>query len=91
MFKLDFTKKFKKSYKKLHPNEQKAIDNALRNLASAPPFHPSLRAKPIEGAKSVFEASANMDIRLSWQYSETDKQTILLRNCGHHDDLLRNP
>ena len=91
LFELEITNKFKKSYKNFHKNEQKAVNDAIKLLAAAPPFQPSLRTKRIEGTKSIFEASANMDIRISWEYSQTAEQTLILRNCGHHDDLLRNP
>lgn len=91
MFEVEITKKFKKSYKKFHKDEKRAVNEAIELLTAAPPFQPSLRTKRIEGTKSIFEASVNMDIRISWEYSQTAEHTIILRNCGHHDDLLKNP
>ena len=91
MFELEMTNRFRKSYKKLHPNEQKAIKDSLVLLADSTPFHPSLRTKSIQGTKAVFEASVNMDIRISWEYHSEVENTLLLRNCGHHDELLNKP
>ena len=39
--------------------------------------------------KYIFEASANMDIRITFHFDNSD--TIILRNCGHHDRTLKNP
>lgn len=41
------------------------------------PRHPSLRSKKIQGTDNIFEASVNMDIRITWQYISDG---ILLRN-----------
>lgn len=82
------TERFDKSLKRLDPRSQKAIAKALRLLLDNP-LHPSLRARKMEGYDQVFEASANMDIRITFHYEKPD--TIVLRNCGHHDITLGNP
>lgn len=82
------TVRFDKSLRRLHPNEQKAVGKALRLLLDNP-LHPSLRTRKMEGYEHVFEASANMDIRITFHYEKPD--TIVLRNCGHHDAALGNP
>lgn len=84
MYKITFTDKFKKSYKKLHPNEKKQIKNKIEILATNP-MHPSLRSKRIQGTNGLFEFSANMDIRIIWYY-ENDL-IIILADVGHHDIL----
>ncbi|SDL31532.1 type II toxin-antitoxin system RelE family toxin [Lacicoccus qingdaonensis] len=82
------TSRFDKSFTELDPQSQKAIKKALRfminNLS-----HPSLRAKKMEGWDNIFEASANMDIRITFHFEKPD--TIVLRNCGHHDKTLKKP
>lgn len=45
--------------------------------------------KKMEGWDYIFEAGANMDIRITFHFEKTD--TIVLRNCGHHDRTLKNP
>ena len=81
-FKLTFTERFKKKYKKLHPNEKKLIMNKVE-LLSQNPMHPSLRTKKIQGTDNLYECSVNMDIRIIWYY-EGD-QIIILIDVGHHD------
>lgn len=82
------TERFDKSLKGLDPNSQKSIAKAMRLLLDNP-YHPSLRIRKMEGYDSVFEASANMDIRTTFHYEKPD--TIVLRNCGHHDETLSSP
>ena len=53
------------------------------------PRHPGLRTHRVRATQSVCEASANMDLRITWQYSGSD--VMVVRNCGHHDRTLKNP
>ncbi|WP_227002565.1 cytotoxin [Salicibibacter kimchii] len=69
---------------------QKVINQALVILAED--FsHPSLRVKKMTGyhKPDVWEASANMDLRITFELKKPD--TIILRNCGHHNRTLNNP
>ncbi|MDR1299628.1 MAG: type II toxin-antitoxin system RelE/ParE family toxin [Oscillospiraceae bacterium] len=84
MYKLEPTKAFEKDLKKLSGNEQRAVASKLRVLAQNP-FHPSLRAKKVQGLKAVFECSVSMDIRILWSYK--NDRLILLIDIGHHDIL----
>lgn len=80
------TSRFKRSYKKLDDQSQKAIHNALITLIEN--FkHPSLRVKKMQGYHNpnVWEASANMDLRITFEIEKPD--TLILRNCGHHKTL----
>ena len=43
------------------------------------PKHPSLRTNKIKETEDIFEASINMDIRITWKFYENG---ILLRNIG---------
>ena len=54
MYKLEPSKAFEKSLKKLSKNEQKAVAAKLKIL-SKNPFHPSLRTKKVQRLKDVFE------------------------------------
>lgn len=83
MYKITYTERFKKHYKKLHPNEKKQIKNKIEILTK----DPSLRTKRIQGIKDLFECSANMDIRIIWYYEKD--QIIILADVGHHDILDR--
>jgi len=83
-FKLIPDKKFIKNYAKLTAAEQKQTDAKLIRLAENP-LHPSLRTKRIQGTKSLYESSVNMDIRLIWHYEE--KHIILMLDIGHHSIL----
>ena len=84
MYKLEPTKAFIKSLKKLTGREQSAVATKLKTLAMNP-FHPSLRTKKVQRLKDVFECSVNMDIRVLWMYS--DGKIILLIDVGHHEIL----
>ncbi|HHY74186.1 MAG TPA: cytotoxin [Bacillus bacterium] len=87
---LEFTKVFVKKYKKLDLQSQKTIKNALTIIAQD--FsHPSLRIKKMKGYRNpnVWEASANMDLRITFEIEKPDK--LILRNCGHYDETLSNP
>lgn len=83
-----YKKRFVKSYARLDKQAQKAIDKALTLLLDDY-RNPSLRTKKMQGYEGVFEASANMDIRITFHFEKPD--TIVLRNCGHHDRTLNNP
>jgi mRNA-degrading endonuclease RelE of RelBE toxin-antitoxin system len=83
-----FTERFQENFTKLDEQSQKAIQKAIRHM-SHDIKHPSLRAKKMEGTDYIFEASANMDIRITFHYEKPDR--LILRNCGHHDRTLNNP
>lgn len=52
------------------------------------PRHPSLRTKKIKGQGNIFELSINMNIRITWQYTEDG---FFFRNIGEHDKTLKTP
>ena len=86
MPKIIFTKTYLKHFAKFSIAEQKQIMKALNRLADNP-AHPSLRAKRIKGHPKMWECSANMDIRILWQYEE--ELIILALDVGHHDILKK--
>lgn len=84
MFKITYSKRFAKNYKKLSETEKTQVKNKVKILLSNPK-HPSLRTKKIKGLKNTFESSVNMDIRLIWNFQE--KSLILILDVGHHKIL----
>jgi mRNA-degrading endonuclease YafQ of YafQ-DinJ toxin-antitoxin module len=74
-------------YRQLGQGQQKAIQKALRRLAENK-RHPSLRVKRVQGTKGIWEASATISLRITFQ---REKDLIILRNCGEHDETLKNP
>ena len=85
---LDFTKRFKRSYKKLDQQSQETIKKALKQI-EIDFTHSSLRIRKMEGYKDIWEASANMNLRITFTIEKPD--LVILRNCGHHDETLSNP
>ena len=85
-YKITYTKRFQKHYKKLTQTEMKQIKTKV-DILSVNPLHPSLRTKRIQGTDSLFECSVNMDIRIIWYYE--DDELIMLLDVGHHDILSK--
>ena len=82
-----FSDLFIDSVKRLPIDVKKVLKKKLDLLADNPK-HPSLRTKKIKGSEGIFEASINMDVRMTWEFYEDG---ILLRNIGKHDKTLDNP
>jgi mRNA-degrading endonuclease YafQ of YafQ-DinJ toxin-antitoxin module len=81
-----FSDLFLDGVQRLSVDAKKALKKKLDILADNPK-HPSMRTKKIKGGKDIFEASVNMDIRITWEFFE---DVILLRNIGRHDKTLNN-
>jgi mRNA interferase RelE/StbE len=88
--KLEYTEKFKRSFKKLSPEIQASFATQLKKFLANPnpPYHPSLRIKKIQGTDHIFEFTVTMGIRLTFEFTG---QGILLRNIGEHDLTLKKP
>lgn len=84
MYKITYSDRFKKSYKKLSKTEQQQLKNKVALLCENP-MHPSLRTKKIKGTEKIFESSVNMSIRLIWKFDGA--AIILMLDTGHHDIL----
>lgn len=84
------TARFTKALTKLDPQSRKVIQKAL-SLLLEDLNHPSLRVKKMKGYRNpdIWEASGNMDLRITFEYQKPD--TLILRNCGHHDSTLDRP
>ena len=83
-YKITYTKRFLKNFKRLNAAEKAQLKKKLE-LLMQDPLYPSLRTKRIQGTASLFEFSVNMDVRVIWEY-EGDT-LILLLDIGHHDIL----
>jgi mRNA-degrading endonuclease RelE of RelBE toxin-antitoxin system len=82
-----FSDLYLEGVERLSDDVKKTLKKKLDIMADNP-RHPSLRAKKIKGHEDIFEASINMDIRITWEYF---RDGILLRNIGEHDKTLNNP
>jgi mRNA interferase RelE/StbE len=80
-----FTKKFKKEYqvlpKEIQANFDKKLSLLLENV-----FHPSIRAKRIQGTKNRWEGSITMNCRFTF---ELHGSKAIFRTIGTHDILRR--
>ena len=81
---LQFSKRFRKEYRKLPPEIQKAFNDKLSYLINDR-SHPSLRIKRIEGTKDKWEGSVSMKYRFTFEIQE---KTIIFRAIGTHDILI---
>jgi len=78
-----FSKRFKKEFKKLPQNIQKSFYEKL-SLLLQNMLHPSLRVKRIQGTKDRWEGSVTMKYRFTFELIE---DTIIFRAIGTHDIL----
>ncbi len=82
------TQRFMAAYRLLPKDIQKKVQKALRLLAENP-AHPSLRAKAIRGARGIYEASPDMQYRMTYERLPGD--ILRMRVIGRHDEALNNP
>lgn len=85
---LETSERFEQSYELLPFEIRKKIAKAMRLLAKNP-RHPSLRTKPVQGARGVYEARVDRSYRMTYQRMPDD--VLLLRAVGKHDKTLKNP
>lgn len=83
-----YSNRFLTNFGKLDLNSHLVIREAIKKLAEDP-RHPSLRTKRVQGTRFIWECSASVDLRITWQYD--GHGVILARNCGHLDRVLSNP
>jgi len=67
---------------------QNKVRKALKLLGENP-RHPSLQAKPIEGAPGVYEARVDYKYRMTYERLPGD--VLRLRVVGKHDEAIKNP
>ena len=88
MPKIELTKTFHRCYARLPDKIKKKTQKVLRLLAENP-RHPSLRSKPIVGAKGLFEARVDQKYRLTYERLAGD--VLRVRVVGKHDEALKKP
>ena len=81
------TARFKRAYRRLNQRQRRVVEKTLSFLVNNI-RHPSLRVKKIEGTKGIWEARASKSIRLSFEFRD---DTLILRNVGDHDEVLKGP
>jgi len=81
------TERFKKAWILLTKTEKSLARKAISKLASDIRY-PALRVKKIKGVSDIWEARASLDLRITFQIK---RDTILLRNIGHHDETIGRP
>ena len=62
---------------------RKAIEKLMEDIK-----YPALRVKKIKGTKDIWEARVDITIRMTFQI---EREFIILRNIGKHDETLDNP
>ena len=77
--------KFKRGYKKLTPQSQKRINQALLQM-ERDLKHPSLETKKLQGTNSVWEARASKSLKITFNLKG---KLIILRTVGEHKILNR--
>lgn len=82
-----FTEQFEQAYEKLTKAEKRSVRKAL-GLLGDNPKHPSLRVKKMEGRKDIWEARSTKRIRMTFGMTG---ETIIMRNVGEHDKVLKKP
>jgi addiction module RelE/StbE family toxin len=88
MPKIEYTRRFLRSYRKLSKDLQQKVSKAVALLAENP-RHPSLQTKPVRGSAGIYEARIDINYRLT--YERWPEDTLKLRAVGPHDEMLKNP
>ncbi|NBD32534.1 MAG: hypothetical protein GVY17_06100 [Cyanobacteria bacterium] len=89
------TRQFKKCYKNLPQEVKEATRKSFKLFQQkpTPPYHPSLRIKPMKGFKGIFEGHVTLDYVFTF-HKETDPKSgetiIVFRMIGKHE-IYNNP
>ena len=84
---IELSKRFVRAYDRLPPQVQERVDRTL-SLLDEDWHHPSLHAKRLSGHRDIFYARVDRSHRIIY---ERHRDTLVLRNVGHHDETLKNP
>jgi len=82
-----FTEQFEQAYEKLTNAEKRSVRKALTLLGNNPKY-PGLRVKKMEGIKNIWEARPSKRLRMTF---EMVGETLIMRNVGEHDKVLKKP
>lgn len=80
-------RQFERAYRRLSKEDQDRADKALSLLVKDVRY-PGLRVKKIRGTVDIFEARVSDALRLTFQL---EKDLLVLRVIGRHDQVLRKP
>lgn len=81
------TEQFERAYQEISDAERRSVRKALILLGENP-RHPSLRVKKMEGRRNIWEARPSKRLRMTF---ELVKGTVIMRNLGEHDKVLKRP
>lgn len=81
------TNRFLRRLHKLTKEEQKAVLKAVGRM-QRDLLHPSLRTGKLGGRNTIWYTRATRNLRITF---ELVGDTVILRNCGHHDETLVDP
>lgn len=82
-----FTEQFEQAYENLTQAEKRSVRKAT-TLLGENPKHPSLRVKKMQGREDLWEARASHRLRMTFEMAG---ETIVMRNVGEHDKVLKRP
>jgi len=82
-----FTEQFEQAYEKLTYTEKRSVCKAL-TLLDTNPKYPSLSVKKMEGTQNIWESRPSKRLRMTF---EMVGETIIMRNVGEHDKVLKRP
>ena len=82
-----FTEQFEQAYSKLTKTEKRSVRKGLA-LMGDNPRHPGLRVKKMEDSESIWEARPSKRLRMTFGMTG---ETIMMRNVGAHDKVLKTP
>ena len=82
-----YTRKFKELFKELPLSVRRKFSKQISLLAENI-RHPSLQTKKIQGHPFIWEARIDYHYRFTFNW---EKDVIILRAIGAHDEVLRNP
>ncbi len=68
--------------------EQKALARKAIEDLIADMRYPALRVKKIKGTENIWEARVSRSVRMTFQI---EREIIVLRNIGQHDETLERP
>jgi mRNA-degrading endonuclease YafQ of YafQ-DinJ toxin-antitoxin module len=88
-FELTFTPYFKKKYQKLIKKNIQLKDRFVKvlSLLQINPFTPQLRTHKVNSRikNSMFSSSITGDLRIIWEFNETEAHVIDILDTGGHE------
>ena len=81
------TEQFEAAYGKLSAVDKRSVRKSITMLGGNPRY-PGLHVKKMEGHRSIWEARPSDRLRMTF---EMTGDTIIMRNVGEHDKVLKKP